>query len=45
MTSRPNTGNTDVEKLQCIVLAVDRRSIVKGTKVASGRSPIYKGFY
>ena len=29
----------------CIVPAVDRRSIVKVTKIASGRSPIYKGFY
>jgi len=31
--------------LLSIVLAVDRQSVVKGTKIASGRSPIYKGFY
>ena len=34
-------ANTKVQFLS-IVLVVDRRSIVKGTKIASGSSPIYK---
>jgi len=40
----PTTGELVRQVLYraSIVLVVDRRSIVKGTKIASGRSPIYK---